>query len=92
MGKPDLFSDPVRGNLLTMLYQLASGQETSTANAIQRMGAAAQNRVTGRGGAGQRTENNLTDRIMKSRSIRDAVQIAGRAAMERLEGQGARFE
>ena len=83
---------PVWGSKLQLLHRLATGDAQATTNAIERMGAAAQNRVTGRGGAGQRVEQNLTDRIMKTRSIRDAVQLAGRAAMEKLEGQGVRFE
>jgi hypothetical protein len=83
---------PTFGSKLQLLYKLATGDAQATTNAIERMGAAVQNRVNGRGGAGQRVEQNLTDRIMKTRSIRDAVQIAGRAAMEKLEGQGARFD
>lgn len=83
---------PTLGNKLQLLYKLATGEAQATTNAIERMGAASKNRVTGRGGAGQRVEQNTNDRIMKSRSIRDAVQIAGRAAMEKLEGAGARFE
>lgn len=83
---------PTLGNKLQLLYRLATGEAQATTNAIERMGRASQNRVTGRGGAGQRVEHNLTDRIMKTRSIRDAVQLAGRAAMEKLEGAGARFE
>jgi len=83
---------PVFGSKLQLLYRLATGEAAATSQAIERMGAAAQNRVNGRGGAGQRVENNVTDRIMKSRSIRDAVQIAGRAAIEQLEAKGARYD
>lgn len=83
---------PVFGSKLNLLYKLATGDAQATTSAIERMGQAAQNRMIGRGGQGQRVEQNLTDRIMKTRSIRDAVQLAGRAAMEKLEGQGARFE
>lgn len=86
------FKHPVYGNKLQLLYRLVTGDATAATQAIERMGAAAQNRMVGRGGQGQRVEQNLTDRIMKTRSIRDAVQLAGRAAMEKMESQGARFD
>lgn len=85
---------PVYGNKLELLYRLATGEAAAATTAIERMGAAAQNR-TRAGTTGRHVTDNLTERIMKTRpgdnGLREAIQIAGRAAIEKLEAQGARF-
>jgi len=82
---------PVFGSKPSLLYQLVTGQAMATTQAIERMGQAAQNRMSSsRNGA--RVQPNIAERIMKTRNISEAIRMAGEAAMADMEAKGARFE
>jgi hypothetical protein len=77
---------PVYGSKLDLLLSLVTGNATATQQAIQRMSQAGRQRV-GTGQTSRTSVPNITDRVRKAPTTRDAWQEAARAAVAQL-GQG----
>jgi len=76
---------PKFGNKIEMLWNVLNGNQSATANAVDRMNRAVKNR-SGSSMGSTRTVSNLQDRIRNAPSKHDAFALAKQAALEKFGG------
>lgn len=78
---------PKFGNKFAVIHNVLTGGARATANAAERMAAAARNRST-TGQSSRPVTANVSEQVAKARNNSEAIALASKAAIESLRAQG----